>query len=66
MKPALMNTMLSNEQPKNAFAIELYDQVRRRAYDLYGQRGKANGNALDDWLQAESEVVEQWSKPLAA
>jgi hypothetical protein len=32
---------------------------RRRAYELYEQRGKRYGHALDDWLQAEEEVVQK-------
>jgi Protein of unknown function (DUF2934) len=30
--------------------------VRRRAYELYEQRGKEDGQALQDWLEAESQV----------
>ena len=29
--------------------------IRFRAYELYEQRGKADGHALDDWLQVEAE-----------
>ena len=36
---------------------DLQEQVRRRAYELYELRGKENGHDLEDWLQAESEVV---------
>jgi hypothetical protein len=32
------------------------EQIRQRAYVLYEGRGKADGSALDDWLQAEEEV----------
>jgi hypothetical protein len=31
--------------------------VRRRAYELYEQRGRTNGHAQEDWLHAEAEVV---------
>ena len=30
--------------------------VRRRAYELYEQRGREEGRHEDDWLQAEREV----------
>src|SRR5437870_8786878 len=33
---------------------ELEEQIRRRAYELYEQRGRVDGYALDDWLQAEA------------
>ena len=35
---------------------ELEEQIRRRAYELYEQRGRVDGYALDDWLQAEAKV----------
>ncbi len=31
--------------------------VRRRAFQLYEQRGCEQGHDLDDWLQAEAEVM---------
>ena len=39
--------------------VDLQEQVRRRAFELYEQRGKEDGHELDDWLQAESEVQQQ-------
>ena len=38
---------------------ELQDQIRRRAYELYEQRGSDGGYEVSDWLQAESEVVQK-------
>jgi Protein of unknown function (DUF2934) len=32
------------------------ERIRQRAYELYEQRGKVDGFALDDWLQAEAEM----------
>ncbi|MFY4730329.1 DUF2934 domain-containing protein [Nitrospira sp. BLG_2] len=29
--------------------------IAKRAYELYEQRGREDGHALDDWLQAERE-----------
>ena len=31
--------------------------IRERAYELYEQRGRQDGHALDDWLAAESEIM---------
>ncbi len=39
--------------------VELKSEIRRRAYDLYEQRGRTDGLALDDWLQAQSELLEE-------
>jgi DUF2934 family protein len=36
---------------------ELEEQIRRRAYDFYEQRGRQEGRELDDWLQAEAELA---------
>ncbi len=36
---------------------DIQAHIRSRAYELYEQRGKADGFALDDWLQAESEIL---------
>jgi hypothetical protein len=41
-----------------ADAISLKELIRRRAYELYVERGNQSGSALDDWLQAEEEVLE--------
>ena len=34
-------------------------KVRSRAQQLYEIRGQAEGQALEDWFQAESEVLEK-------
>jgi hypothetical protein len=36
--------------------LPLEERIRRRAYELYVQRGKQSGNELDDWHQAEEEI----------
>jgi len=42
--------------------VDLEEQVRRRAFELNEQRGRENGHDLEDWLQAESEFVQQRTK----
>jgi hypothetical protein len=37
--------------------VELAAEIRRRAYKLYEERGKADGHALEDWLQAKADLV---------
>lgn len=34
------------------------ERVERRAYELYLARGAADGQAMDDWLHAERELIE--------
>lgn len=33
--------------------------IAKRAYELYSERGYRHGNALDDWLDAEREILSQ-------
>lgn len=37
----------------------LFDTIRRRAFDLFAERGYTPGRDMDDWLQAENELI--WS-----
>jgi hypothetical protein len=32
-----------------------HSEIRRRAYEIYLERGRLPGHELEDWLQAESE-----------
>ena len=36
--------------------LPLEERIRRRAYELYVQRGNESGSELADWLQAEDEI----------
>jgi hypothetical protein len=44
---------------KRDAAITTHDEenVRARAYELYEVRGRIDGHAEEDWLQAEGEVA---------
>jgi hypothetical protein len=33
------------------------EQIAQRAYQLWEKRGKAHGSDLEDWLEAERELV---------
>lgn len=35
----------------------LEGEIRTRAYELYEERGKEDGRDLDDWFQAEAEIM---------
>jgi hypothetical protein len=34
-----------------------HDRIAQLAYDLYEQRGRQEGRALEDWLNAELQLV---------
>jgi hypothetical protein len=38
--------------------IDLEEEVRRHAYQIYEQRGATPGSDVEDWLQAEAEIVD--------
>ena len=37
--------------------LPLEERIRQRANELYVERGNQFGSELDDWLQAEEEIV---------
>jgi len=36
---------------------DLHERITLRAYELYAQRGWREDHALDDWLDAEREIL---------
>ena len=38
-------------------AAELHDEIRRRAYELYQERGCEPGHEVEDWFEAERQVM---------
>ena len=47
-------TARAKELPSENLSLE--EQIQRRAYELYVERGNQSGSELDDWLQAEEEI----------
>jgi Protein of unknown function (DUF2934) len=35
------------------------ERIAQKAYELYEERGRQDGRALDDWLEAETIVMEE-------
>ena len=44
---------------------EVQEAVSLRAYEIYQSRGCANGCDMDDWLQAENEILGALTEPKA-
>jgi hypothetical protein len=59
--PALART---KELPSENLSLE--EQIQRRAYELNVERGNQSGSELDDWLQAETEILENQEQAFAA
>jgi hypothetical protein len=49
----------------NVVPINIEDEIRRRAYELYEQRGFIGGHEKDDWLLAEEEVMQRYRQQTA-
>ncbi|HYN08314.1 MAG TPA: DUF2934 domain-containing protein [Vicinamibacterales bacterium] len=43
------------------FEAPSHDEIAARAYAVYQNRGEGHGQALDDWLQAERELLQERS-----
>jgi hypothetical protein len=43
--------------------FSLSELIAQRAYELYEERGRGEGEELNDWLRAEAEVQAWLSKP---
>jgi hypothetical protein len=60
---------MKNQNPKVSEGTELSDtdllrrRIAMRAYQLYEDRGYVNGFDLQDWLQAEREILGQVEQP---
>jgi hypothetical protein len=52
---------MTGTQPQNLEA-----EIRRRAYELYEERGREDGRDFEDWLRAEEELTNKNSRTVAA
>jgi hypothetical protein len=53
------------EPRKNVIPINMEDEIRRRAYEIFQQRGQASGGEAEDWLAAEREVMQRYRQQRA-
>ena len=44
---------------------EVQEAISLRAYEIYQSRGGAHGGDLNDWLQAETEILAALTEPKA-
>ncbi len=50
------------EVKKNVVPINLDDEIRRRAYELFEQRNGGPGSEQEDWLRAETEILSRYQQ----
>ena len=48
----------SRKKKTNQSALPAHDQIASRAYQIYLERGSQHGHDVDDWLQAEYELMQ--------
>ena len=57
---------LTHDLKKTVVPINMEDEIRRRAYELYEQRGYLPGHEYDDWFTAEREVLARYNQQRSA
>ena len=61
----LQSTEKSPQTENKALNLEVHpkvEEVELRAYQIYIERGGADGHDVDDWLQAERELSEKYQR----
>ena len=65
MNPKASKSEANNDSPD--ITIDFEQRIRSRAYELYVLRGGEHGRDIDDWLQAEAELMaERLQLPIEA
>ncbi len=55
---SIPTTPEANKTSESTRARPTDEEIAVRAYHIYLERGEAEGNPSDDWLQAERELAE--------
>ncbi len=53
-------------EPRRVVPINIEEEIRRRAYELYQQRGAKPGSEREDWLDAEREIRQRYHQQQSA
>ena len=68
--PATIGNGSRNVAPDNTPATQIYpgieEEIRRRAYELYEQRGRQDGMQEQDWARAETEILSRHQRQKSA
>ena len=51
-----MKAVITKKPIAFARPVDVEEEIRQRAYELFEARGGEEGRELEDWLQAEEEV----------
>jgi len=50
---------LNRKSSAESMDQEMREQIEKRAYEIYEARGAEPGHELEDWVRAESEMMQQ-------
>jgi hypothetical protein len=57
---------LNRQTALETIGDNLQERIQQRAYELYEERGSQPGHELEDWTQAETEILRDSRRPRAA
>ena len=57
-----METDQLSGSPNPVFSADLHDAIRRRAEEIYIKNGRIPGHDVENWAQAEREILTQAQK----
>jgi hypothetical protein len=49
----------ARRKPRTAQRLPTTEEIQLRAYEIYLERRGAPGNELDDWVQAEQQLLQK-------
>ena|SRR5436305_5182744 len=60
------NRVSPERVPATQAQPDMEEEIRRRAYELYEQRGRQEGSHAEDWNQAEMEIRSKYQREKSA
>jgi hypothetical protein len=63
VNPSVQTLTETKSEPKtNVIPINLEEEIRQRAYEIFEERGRTPGNEHEDWVRAEREVLARYEQ----
>lgn len=63
MSKKLKSSLSTTKKSRPTKSAPTHEEIALRAYEIYLERGGAPGDALEDWMRAERDLLEKGSKP---
>lgn len=62
MSKKVKNSLPTAKKTRAAKTVPTHEEIALRAYEIYLERGGTPGDALEDWVRAERELLEKRNK----